>query len=232
MFSIIVPIYNEEENLRELVKEIYTSLWEYKDFELLIVNDCSNDNTEEVLSNLKINYKLKILTNSKNKGQSFSIHHGIANSKFETIITIDGDGQNNPNDIPKLIKIYFSDQNLHLVGGIRSKRKDSIVKILSSKIANYVRSKILKDNCRDTGCSLKIFNKKLFLQFPYFDGMHRFLPALFKGFGYETKFVNVDHRSRIKGISKYGTIDRLFKGIADMIKVRKIIMSNKVDSIK
>ena len=110
-----------------------------------------------------------------------------------------------------------------MVGGIRKKRQDSFIKILSSKIANYIRSKILNDNCKDTGCSLKVFSKNIFLEFPYFDGIHRFLPALFKGYGHKTDFINVNHRVRKYGKSKYGTIDRLFRGIRDIIKVKNII---------
>ena len=162
-----------------------------------------------------------------NRGQSFSIHKGILHSSFDTIITIDGDGQNDPADIPKLINKYFESDKLKLLGGIRSKRKDSLIKVFSSKIANKIRSKILKDGCQDTGCSLKVFDKKIFLTFPYFDGMHRFIPALYKGYGFETNFINLNHRKRKYGTSKYGTMNRLFKGIRDIIKVRNIL-KNKV----
>ena len=111
-----------------------------------------------------------------------------------------------------------------MVGGIK-KRQDSFIKIYSSKIANYIRSKILNDNCKDTGCSLK-YLIKYFLEFPYFDGMHRFLPALFKGYSYQT-FIEVNHRKRKYGISKYGTMNRLFKGIKDIIRVKRIINNYK-----
>ena len=103
----------------------------------------------------------------------------------------------------------------------------SSIKLISSNIANQIRSLILKDDCVDTGCSLKVFDKEIFLSFPFFDGLHRFLPALFKGFGKNTLFINVDHRPRISGISKYGTFDRLYKGILDIIRVKKIIRNNK-----
>ena len=106
---------------------------------------------------------------------------------------------------------------------------DSFIKVISSKIANGIRSKILNDNCRDTGCSLKVFDKQIFLSFPFFDGMHRFLPALFKGYGYKTMFIDVNHRKRKFGVSKYGTMNRLFKGIRDIIKVRKILKFKNYD---
>ena len=117
------------------------------------------------------------------------------------------------------------------MGGIRNKRKDSYIKKISSKIANYIRSNILNDHCSDTGCSLKIFDRDSYLEFPYFDGIHRFLPALFKGYWHKTKFINVDHRMRKYGKSKYGTFKRLLKGIIDLIKVVKIIKKFKRNNV-
>ena len=226
MFSIVIPLYNEGENIQPLLSEIFANLLSYENFEIVLVNDASTDNTSNVFKKL-INNKVRILHNKTNRGQSFSIHKGIQHSSFDTIITIDGDGQNDPADIPKLINKYFESDKLKLLGGIRSKRKDSLIKVFSSKIANKIRSKILKDGCQDTGCSLKVFDKKIFLTFPYFDGMHRFIPALYKGYGFETNFINVNHRKRKYGTSKYGTMNRLFKGIRDIIKVRNIL-KNKV----
>ena len=224
MFSIIIPIYNEAQNIEILIIEIFKSLDGYKDFDLILVNDASNDNTIEVVNKLKKKFKINLLNNKENKGQSFCIYKGIKESKNNIIITIDGDGQNNPADIPKLYENYILKSKISLVGGIRSKRKDSFIKILSSKIANKIRSSILNDGCTDTGCSLKVFDRSVFLKFPYFNGMHRFLPALFRGYGYQTLFINVDHRPRLKGYSKYGTIDRMYRGIIDIIYVRRIIL--------
>ncbi len=226
MFSIVIPLYNEAKNIEILLTEIYNSLKKYQNFEIILVNDFSNDNTLAVLKNIQNKFNFTLVNNSKNQGQSYSIHKGIKNSKNDLIITIDGDGQNNPQDIPKLLELFITNKDISLVGGIRFKRKDSIIKILSSKFANSIRSKILKDDCLDTGCSLKVFDKNIFLNFPYFNGIHRFLPALFKGYGYKTYFINVDHRPRKKGKSNYGTIDRLYRGIIDIIKVRKIIKKN------
>ena len=225
MFSIIIPIFNESENIEYLVNEIYDSLQKDKHstFELILVNDCSSDNTIEVLKLLKKKFDFNILNNNSNKGQSFSIFKGISEAKHNTIVTLDGDGQNDPKNISLLLEKYFSDPNLYLVGGIRNNRKDSSVKILSSRIANQIRSHIFNDGCADTGCSLKVFDRKVFLKFPFFTGIHRFLPALFRGYGYGTAFLNVDHRPRTKGKSKYGTLDRLYRGIIDIIKVKKIL---------
>ena len=227
MFSIVIPIYNEAQNIKSLVYEIFNSLKDHNDFEVIIVNDFSSDNTTDIVNTLKKKLNISLINNPKNKGQSFSIHKGVLKSKNNTIVTIDGDGQNNPIDIVKLLEIYFSNKEIFLVGGIRVKRKDSLIKIISSKIANKIRSNILKDGCEDTGCSLKVFDKSIFLQFPFFNGIHRFLPALFNGYGYKTFFIAVDHRPRIRGYSKYKIVDRLYRGIIDIIRVKKIIRKNK-----
>ena len=227
MFTLVIPVFNEEDNLVSLIKEIKTALVNYINFELIFVNDFSSDNTLEILKKEKKKFNFKIINNQLNLGQSFSILSGIKQSKYNIIVTLDGDGQNNPYDIPKLLEFYNKSNDIYLVGGIRSKRKDNLIKIISSRIANYVRSKFLKDGCTDTGCSLKVFDKNIFLQFEYFNGIHRFLPALFNGFGYKTFFLSVDHRKRNYGKSKYGTFLRLFNGLRDMIKVKNMINKNK-----
>ena len=227
-FSIIIPVYNEEKNIEKLVNEIYINLKKYKNqFEVIVVNDGSLDKSFTILQNLSIKYQnFHFYSNHSNFGQSFSICEGIKRSNSDVIVTLDGDGQNNPADIGKLIDLFDKDEKLYLVGGIRTKRKDNWIKILSSRFANFVRKLILNDRCDDTGCSLKVFYKKTFLEFPFFDGLHRFLPALFAGYGKKTLFVSVDHRTRVYGNSKYGTLDRLYKGVRDLIKVKKII--NKI----
>ena len=229
LISIIIPVYNESESIGFLLDEVINvmSFHEFN-FELIVVNDGSKDNTHRVLKELTLKIKeLSVISLRKNYGQTAAMSAGFDNSKGDIIITLDGDGQNDPRDIPKLLDLYNTNDNIKLVGGIRKKRQDSYIKIFSSKIANYIRSKILSDNCKDTGCSLKVFSKNIFLEFPYFDGMHRFLPALFKGYSYNTTFIEVNHRKRKYGISKYGTINRLFKGIKDIIRVKRIIKNYK-----
>lgn len=229
MFSIVIPVYNESQSLKKLVDEIDKSLKSYNKYEIIFIDDASNDNTLQVIEELKNNNKnIRFFFNKKNKGQSFSINKAIGESRNEIIITIDGDGQNNPRDIPILLDYYLLNVNVALVGGIRRNRKDTFIKVVSSKIANKVRSIILDDDCEDTGCSLKVFSKSIFLSFPYFNGIHRFLPALFKGYGHECFYIDVDHRAREEGVSKYGTIDRLFKGIIDILKVRKILKKRSI----
>jgi len=224
--SIIIPAYNESESLPILIDEINENLNNKLEYEIIIVNDCSIDLTENIIK--KCNFKNCIyIKNAKNIGQSFSIIEGIKKSNYNSIITIDADLQNNPKDILKLYNLYISNDKLKLVGGIRNNRKDRIIKILSSKIANTIRKIILNDNCSDTGCSLKVFDKKIFLTFPEFNGIHRFLPSLYKGYNFETTFINVDHRPRIYGNSNYGILNRFFRGIRDIIKVKKIITKHK-----
>ena len=222
-FSVVIPIFNEDKNIEFLFEEIIDNLKEYSSFQIVVVNDCSTDHTISVLNNYSNSKHFTILHNKKNMGQSYSIKHGINNSLYENIITIDGDGQNDPSDFSKLIKLYCSDNKIKMVAGIRTNRKDSYLKIISSKIANYIRNIVLKDGCQDTGCSLKIFEKKIFQKLPFFDGIHRFLPALFIGYNYKVYYVNVNHRKRKFGNTNYGTFDRLLRGIRDMNKVKKII---------
>ena len=224
-FSIIIPIYNEEDNILNLYNEINKSFFDNQInfYEIIFVDDCSIDNSNKIIKNLLDNdLKIKLIRNDLNCGQSYSITKGIQNSSNNTIVTIDGDGQNNPFDILKLLKFY-SDSQYKLIGGLRNKRKDPLIKIISSKLANKVRSFILKDNCTDTGCGLKIFDKEIYMSFEYFNGIHRFLPALFLGNGHKTFFIEVDHRERKHGVSKYGTLKRLFSGILNILRVKRIL---------
>ena len=232
--SIIIPMFNEENNILKLLEEIKLILSKtddkFNDYEIIIIDDKSSDSSfNKVNQYLKTDKKITLLKNDHNLGQSFSITKGIKISKYETIITIDADGQNNPKDIKKMIEVYFQSVNLELLAGIRKYRKDNIIKIISSRTANKIRSYILKDGCKDTGCSLKIFNKKTYLSFPYFNGIHRFIPALFVGYGKKIAFIDVDHRPRLFGQSKYGTFTRLYKGIFDLIRVIRIIRNIKND---
>ncbi len=222
--SLIIPIYNEEQNIENLFNEILINDIHKKVEYIVFVNDFSTDNSLKKLIRIKESYKnIKIIKHSKNLGQSSCILSGAKSISSETIITIDGDGQNNPKDINQLLKIYFENPDVYLVGGIRVNRKDSLIKIISSRIANKVRKFIFNDNCDDTGCSLKILDRRIFLNFPFFHGIHRFLPALFSGMKLKTIFIPVDHRPRKFGKSKYRTLSRLIFGIIDIYRVLVII---------
>jgi len=225
-FTLIIPLYNEESNIELLFQELLNAKVEDLVSNIIFVNDGSTDNTLSILKKINKNYsKVIILNNKKNFGQSYSIYQAIKIAKTKYIITLDGDLQNDPNDITKLIEKI--NVNVALVAGIRKKRKDNFIKILSSKIANSVRNFFLQDGCIDTGCSLKIFDKEIFLSYKFFDGIHRFIPALFKAKNKNIIYVDVNHRHRIKGVSKYGTLDRLAVGIRDLIKVYLIIRKVK-----
>jgi glycosyltransferase involved in cell wall biosynthesis len=137
-FSIVIPIYNEEENIIRLIEEIIQHTKDYSNFEIIIVNDGSTDQSLKRINSTFDQSLIKIINNKKNIGQSYSLKEGIIASNYQTIITLDGDGQNNPKDIPKLLEKYFSDDSIYLVGGIRNKRKDTFIKIVSSKIANNI----------------------------------------------------------------------------------------------
>ncbi len=225
-FSIIIPVYNENKNILKLIEEIILSIEDYENYQIIIVNDGSEDDSSIIINNiLKKHSTIDIvkICNKKNMGQSYSIKSGIEKAKYDCIVTIDGDLQNDPKDIPLLLKIYFNEKKLKLVGGIRTNRKDSNLKKVASIIANKFRMFILNDDCIDTGCSLKVFDKNIFLNFPYFNGIHRFLPALFKGYKFKTKFINVNHRQRVYGKSNYKNLPRLIRGIFDIYRVSKII---------
>ncbi|AWT59304.1 MAG: Dodecaprenyl-phosphate galacturonate synthase [Candidatus Moanabacter tarae] len=218
--SIVIPLHNEADNVAQLVSEIAT-LSLKSQFEIILVNDASFDETALVLSEMKLKIPhLKVISHSKKYGQSAAIATGVRYSQGELIATLDGDGQNDPADIPKLISVLENNQEFSMVAGYRRERHDSWWKISSSKIANLVRGFILRDNTPDAGCGLKVFYKTTFLALPFFDHMHRFLPALVQMQGGKVTSVEVSHRTRAHGRSNYGTWDRLWVGIIDLMGVR------------
>ena len=218
-YSVVVPVYNEEENVALLVDEIATAL-KGMPYEMIFVNDKSTDNTLGALQDLKKKYKtLRVLSHRQNAGQSRSVRSGILAAKGEFIAMLDGDGQNDPADIPNLItQITRKDapDNLALVGGRRAKRKDSWAKKVGSRIGNGVRRWLLKDQADDTGCGLKVFTRAAFLRLPYFDHIHRYIPALMIREGYAIEFCDVNHRNRQFGVSKYTNFGRLVVSISDL----------------
>ena len=221
--SVVVPVHNEVENIEPLIAEIMATLEGVERYEIIYINDCSRDSTLERLTSLDQKFKvLRVLTHQKRSGQSAAIRTGVKAARGDLIATLDGDGQNDPEDIPKLLKAYreqaVADARI-LIAGFRARRQDSFIKRLSSKIANGIRSSLLGDATPDTGCGLKIFRREDFLDLPGFDHMHRFLPALMIRNGGQVISVEVSHRPRERGKSKYGTLDRLWVGIMDLIGV-------------
>ena len=217
--SVVVPVYNEAENVANLAREIAAALGD-RAYEMIFVNDCSSDDTESILKDLKSQYPtLRVLSHRENAGQSRAVRTGILGANGVLIATLDGDGQNDPADIPKLIDQMIrpdAPEGLALVGGRRAKRQDSWAKRFGSRFGNGIRKRLLKDTADDTGCGLKVFRRDAFLRLPYFDHIHRYIPALMLREGYDIEFADVNHRPREFGVSKYTNFGRLMVSIADL----------------
>ncbi len=216
--SIVVPVRNESGNIAPLVEEIARAL-AGRDFEIVYVNDGSSDGTEAELKSLMGKHPyLRQVRHARSCGQSAAITTGVSAARSPLVATLDGDGQNDPAFLPALIE-PLSRRDVGLVAGQRVGRKASAFKKFQSRIANGVRGAILRDGTRDTGCGLKAFRRDLFLRLPYFDGLHRFLPALVRRENYEIAYVDVVDRPRRHGVSNYGMWDRLWVGILDLMGV-------------
>ena len=218
--SIVIPVKNESGNIDNLLKEINKYL-KYINYEIIYVNDGSTDNTElELRYNLKKNNRLRVVTHKKSQGQSAALRSGIMISRSPIIATLDGDGQNNPSDLPKMINLIKDYKNqLTLIGGVRVNRKDSKARIWASSFAKYCRFFLLKDTHPDSGCGIKVFHKELFLRLPYFDHMHRFLSALAIREGANVLEFRVKHRERVVGNSNYTNLGRFMVGFFDLLGV-------------
>lgn len=218
-YSVVVPLKNEEENLEELVEEIVPVMQGLgSPWELICIDDGSTDGTCNLFKKLQERHpELRALLFDQNYGQSSAFDAGFKAARGEFVITLDGDRQNDPLDIPKLIAEI---PNADLVCGRRLRRKDTFIKRMTSLIANAVRSRLCKDGVQDTGCSLKIYRTSCLKEIKMFHGMHRFLPALFVIEGFRIKEIDVNHRERSKGQTKYNFFNRSFNTIADMLAVR------------
>ena len=220
--SVVVPVKDEAENVSPLVREIVAAVQSEGPYEIIFVDDGSTDETVSVRTGLKAEIPaLRVLSHDRNIGQSRAIRSGVYAARSQIVVTLDGDGQNDPADIPKLLAIFreVTDPHLGMVSGVRVKRQDSVAKKLASGAANYLRRNLLNDLATDVGCGLKAFRREAFLALPYFDHIHRFLITLMLREGYEVRFVNVRHRSRQHGRSKYGVLDRLLVGLSDLFGV-------------
>lgn len=213
--SVVVPVFNEEGNVRELHKEILDVCKKenYK-FEIIFVDDGSKDKTPEICKELK---PLKYIRMRKNFGQTAAMDAGIKLAQYDYIVTMDGDRQNDPADIPKLVN-YLEENDLDIVSGWRKNRKDTVMKKFTSRVANFLRGIIVKDHIHDSGCSLKIYKKECFDHINLYGEMHRFIPALLKIKGFEVGEVVVNHRPRTAGVTKYNW-KRTVKGFVDMISL-------------
>jgi dolichol-phosphate mannosyltransferase len=227
--SIVVPVRNEAGNVAPLIAEIAAALdgrWRY---EIIYVNDGSTDATPAVLAEImKQRANLRRIDHAISSGQSAAVRTGVRAARGAIVATLDGDGQNNPAFLPDLIAaIQNGGGRIGLAAGQRIGRKDTGFKKLQSRIANGVRNAILRDGTRDTGCGLKAFRRDVFLVMPYFDGLHRFLPALVRREGYDIAYVDVIDRPRHSGVSNYGFFDRLWIGIMDLVGVWWLIRRKK-----
>lgn len=220
--SVVIPVHNEEANIQPLVDEVRQALDGAIEFELIYVNDGSSDGTLERLTEAsRVCPQLKVISHVESAGQSTAVRTGVQNAQGAWIATLDGDGQNDPADIPALYEALMAnaDSGVQLVNGYRKKRKDTFIKRISSRLANGIRSFLLKDETPDTGCGLKVFSRTAYLDLPFFDHMHRFLPAMIQRGGGKVMSIEVNHRDRERGSSHYGFFDRLWVGIPDLMGV-------------
>ena len=227
--AVVVPVRNEAGNVAPLVAEIAAALEGQWPFEIVYVNDGSTDGTEDELKRLMALHSfLRRVRHRQSCGQSAAVRSGVAAARAPVVVTIDGDGQNDPAFIPAMLRtLEAGAPGMGLVAGQRTGRKSGGFKKLQSRIANAVRGAVLRDGTRDTGCGLKAFRRDVFLRLPYFDGLHRFLPALVKREGFSIGYVDVVDRPRGSGVSNYGLWDRLWVGILDLAGVWWLIRRKK-----
>jgi dolichol-phosphate mannosyltransferase len=227
ILSIVIPVRDEADNVAPLAREIVDVLAGVRPFEIIFVDDASTDRTVRNIRAARAGMpQIRLLRHCVGCGQSIAVQTGVRAARGEWIVTLDGDGQNDPADIPLLLRALEeggSSGDLKLIVGNRKSRRDSWLRRVSSRIANAVRRGMLRDDTPDTGCGIKLFHRQTFLQLPAFNHMHRFMPALFQRAGARVMSVEVRHRSRTHGRSKYGLNNRLWVGIVDLFGVRWLI---------
>ena len=220
--TVLVPVYNEAGNILPLLQEVEAALSGVCEYEVVFVDDGSSDATPAELDEARKNARVRVLRHRNRAGKSAALITGFWAARAPWIQTLDGDRQNDPADVARVWKAIHApapDAKLGIVCGVRKRRNDGIVKFLSSRIANFVRRGLLRDNTRDTGCGFKLIRREVAVRLPFFDGMHRFLPALVRRCGYETMEMRVEDRARVAGVSKYGFFGRLGAGIFDLFGV-------------
>ncbi len=219
--SVVIPIYNEQDNIVPLIDEIITALTSVIDYEIVLVDDASKDDSYAIaLARAEVDSRVRVLRHAKNHGQSAAVITGVRASRYNWVATLDGDRQNDPQDLVAMLQAVREQQGRpFLCMGHRKQRQDHWLRKVSTRIANGVRSRFLKDQCADSGCGIKIFSRATFLSLPLFRNCHRFLPALFVRAGATVIYQPVNHRPRVAGRSKYGVLNRLFVGIVDLMGV-------------
>jgi len=231
--SIVIPVFNERDNIGPLVHEVVRHLRGRIAFDVVCVDDQSDDGTRDALTALRAEVpELRVLVHQHRSGQSAAIRTGVKHALSPWIATLDGDGQNDPADIPKLLAAREdADPRIRLFAGWRVDRKDSASKRWASRWANRIRQRLLRDATPDTGCGIKLFERAAFLDLPYFDHMHRYLPALMQRAGWKTVSVPVSHRPRGSGQSKYTNLGRALVGIRDLMGVAWLIQRSHVTAV-
>jgi dolichol-phosphate mannosyltransferase len=225
--SVVVPVKDEAGNVAPLAREIAAAL-KAEPHEIIFIDDGSSDGTAEALTALRREIpQLRVLRHARNLGQSRGVQSGVKAARGEIIATLDGDGQNDPADIPKLLAALRADPGLAMVSGVRVKRRDTASRRLASRIGNGFRNWMLKDGASDTGCGLKVFRREAYLSLPYFDHQHRFLIALMRREGYGIGFVPVGHRARATGHSKYTNFGRMLVSAADLLGMRWLMRRHR-----
>lgn len=232
-FAIVIPMLNEGENAPALLSGCLAAASPLGSFEIVVTNDGSTDGTAAALSAFAVAHPglLTIVTHARSAGQSAAVHAAVRAACAPLIVTLDGDGQNPPGELPKMLAPLLAPDappRLALVAGQRVKRDDPLPKRMASRAANRLRGFLLRDGTRDTGCGLKAFRREAFLDLPYFNHMHRFLPALFQRDGWQVAHVDVSHRPRIAGASKYTNLGRAIVGASDLIGVAWLIRRRRV----
>jgi dolichol-phosphate mannosyltransferase len=221
--SVVVPVKDEAENIAPLAREIADAIGQETSAEIVFVDDGSADGTARALTGLKASLpQLRVVQHGRNMGQSRAVRTGVRAARGDIVVVLDGDGQNDPADIPRLLAEFRKNESARvgLVQGQRARREDSLKKKVASRLANRIRRWLLNDGATDVGCGLKAFRRDAFLALPYFDHMHRYMVALMLREGFEVRFVEVNHRPRLHGRSKYGVFDRLAVGVTDLMGVR------------
>ena len=228
--SVVIPVHNEYGNIAPLLDEVVAALQGAIAFEVICVDDASQDSSGDLLRALSRRHpQLRVLSHASRAGQSAAIRSGVKAARAPWIATLDGDGQNDPADIPVLLAERDRAGNeVRLLGGWRVQRRDRWSKRVASRVANWVRQRLLRDATPDTGCGTKLFEREAFLDLPYFDHMHRYLPALMQRAGWRTLSVPVNHRERRSGASNYNNLGRLLVGLSDLLGVAWLIHRSRV----
>lgn len=226
--SVVIPARNEAENIVALVEAIDRALVAHAPFEIIVVDDGSSDDTAARVRGADIAH-LRLVRHARSAGQSAAVHSGVLAARGQIVLTLDGDGQNPPEELPRLAAALLADTTgrVGLVAGQRLKRQDTWSKKTASRLANGIRGWILQDSTRDSGCGLKAFRRDAFLALPYFDHMHRYLPALFARDGWQVAHVDVSHRPRVAGRSNYSNLQRGLVGVVDLMGVAWLLRRRK-----